>query len=66
VKVSGREYQRFLVAAVLQDVPIRRRDMDDIIFLAENYKHTMDRSLSEEYAGILKMEELYEEICGKR
>jgi predicted nucleotidyltransferase len=52
--------------AIKNNPEIRHRDMDDILFLVENYKHNMDWSLIERYAGILKMEELYEEICGKR
>jgi len=44
----------------------QQSEMEDIMFLVEDYKDKMDWSLIEQYARILKMEELYTEICKKR
>ncbi len=41
----------------------QQSEMEDIMFLVREYKNKMDWSLIEEYAKILKMEELYKEIC---
>lgn len=59
-----------LIGSKLQAIknnPERQQsEIEDIMFLVENYKDKMDWSLIEQYAKILKMEELYKEICKKR
>lgn len=44
----------------------QQSEMEDIMFLVREYKNKMDWSLIEQYAKILKMEELYNEIWKKR
>lgn len=44
----------------------RQAEMEDIMFLVNDYKNKMDWSLIEHYAKILQMDELYMEICKKR
>jgi predicted nucleotidyltransferase len=44
----------------------QQREMEDILFLINDYKDKIDWSLIEQYVNILKMEELYKEICKKK
>ncbi len=41
-------------------------EIEDIMFLIENYKNEINWSLIEQYVKILNMEELYTQICKKR
>jgi len=44
----------------------KQREMEDILFLVENYKDKMDWSLIEQYVRLLEMQVLYQEICKER
>lgn len=52
--------------AIRNDPERQQGEIEDIMFLVENYKDKMDWSLIEQYVRILKTEELYKEICKKR